>query len=116
MRLNCHNKNLNDTEIDRILNAMLNVKESRVFPSLRNLTLSGNQLIQIPKQIKYFPFLHEVNLANNLLTSVSLNDFNFADPNQLDHLVLSNNQINHIDGHLQSKFLFSSNKIFIFAY
>ena len=110
LRLNCHNKNLTNTAIDLILNAMLNVTDNKAFQPLRNLTLSGNQLTQIPKQIKHFPFLREVNLAENQLTSVSLNDFNFADPNQLGRLVLSNNQINHIDGHFQSKFLFCSNR------
>jgi Leucine-rich repeat (LRR) protein len=90
---------------------MLNASnDNKAFQPLRNLTLSGNQLTQIPKQIKHFPSVREVNLADNKLTSVFLNEFNFAHPNQppLGRLVLSNNKINHIDGLFQSKFYFYS--------
>lgn len=104
MNLNCHQQKLNDTEIDHILNLFLNATDNKALPPLiKRLSLSGNHLTQIPKQIKHFPVLRDVTLADNELTSVSLNDFNFDHPNQLtlERLVLSNNQISHIDGVLR---------------
>ena len=45
---------------------------------LRLLDLRSNQLSHVPKQIRLFTQLTQVNLGNNKIRSIKLEDFNFS--------------------------------------
>ena len=77
---------------------------------LGEMNLSSNLLTRIPKQIKYFLNLSEINLGVNRIESLSFTDFNFSNRFWYVRINLSNNRISKIDQVLEgrSPFIFHS--------
>ena len=108
LRLNCFNQNLNDTMLGNILDRFLYSNDTMKF--LGEMNLSSNLLTRIPKQIKYFLNLSEINLGVNRIESLSFTDFNFSNRFWYVRINLSNNRISKIDQVLEgrSPFIFHS--------
>ena len=91
-KLDCSNRNLNDSKVNDILNAFIS---NPLVSPLNQLLLYGNQLTRVPQQIPQFHWLTFVNINNNQIPTVELAAFNFH-TKKLNLIDLSDNQITNI--------------------
>ena len=88
----CTGRNLNDSEMSRILEAFLDHPN---VSALGKLSLSNNRLTKIPKQIRQFTQLDYVNLDYNEIASIKKGDFYFR--KTLKKLLLGGNWLTFIE-------------------
>ena len=76
LSLNCDKLNLSDDDVDEVLSAF--AAYCKNISLLRHFTVWSNYLTRIPRAIRQFPALNQLNLANNRINSIRANDFNFT--------------------------------------
>ena len=91
-RLDCYEKDLNDSTASAILEAYLSTRH--VTP-LKYLDLQKNGLTHVPSQLKSFPRLDTVYMYDNAIRTIRYGDFNFTAT--LNHLSLDSNQLTTIE-------------------
>ena len=96
----CTGRSLNDNEASRILGVFLNDSYVSV---LGKVSLSRNQLTQVPGQLPLFPQLDHADLGYNAITSIQSGAFNFT--KKLHKLSLRNKSLSNIEaGAFQGKY------------
>jgi Leucine-rich repeat (LRR) protein len=91
-RLDCYEKDLNDSTAGAILNSYLSTRHAT---PLKYLDLQKNGLTRVPSQLKLFPHLETVYLYDNAIRTIRYGDFNFTAT--LNHLSLDSNQLTTIE-------------------
>ena len=99
MALDCNGQSLSDEEASHILNNF--IRNSSDFTLLRQVSLMVNLLTRIPKEIRLFPRLTQMNFGGNLIGTIRAADFNFTSPivndDEIIHILLFANNINYIE-------------------
>ncbi|KAM9826891.1 uncharacterized protein ACB057_013822 [Neosynchiropus ocellatus] len=87
----------NISELDLAENKMLNIDENAFRPiqrSLRILTLSQNKIPSVPPAVRNLPYLSQLDLSHNTISSLHCHDF--ANLTKLRILSLYNNSISNL--------------------
>ena len=95
LSLLCRNRNLNDTQISRILDAFL---ASSISP-LGSIFLEGNRLTRVPSQLNKFPRLSWIDLKANRIQTIHKGAFNFTVQPGISgcQIGLESNNLSHIE-------------------
>jgi len=99
MALDCNRLNLNDEDASYILNTFIH--NSSDYTLLRHLSLVGNLLTRIPREIRLFPRLTELHFGINQIGTIRAIDFNFTSPivndQEMVQIHLVSNVISYIE-------------------
>lgn len=99
MALDCAKLTLNDEETSHILTTF--IRNSSDFTLLRLVSFMLNGITKIPREIRLFPRLTQMNFAFNRISTIRADDFNFTSPivsnDETVYIVVAINNINYIE-------------------